>query len=1101
MECNYCHKPNREQAVYCRHCGKKIVAANMPQLDLAGLVACDDIKRWFGIRLKNLSNKMFQNQVVSREQLSVFLVGNSGSGKTLVARTLAQSFVQQGLVTGQEVRFLSADEFTQFAKAIDDNMKKLQGGVLIVDHVEKLVPRGKATQLTPLDALYRKLEEPGNRVTAILCADRAEIRPYLEANDEIIPKFFNKRYFELPDYNPEQLLQITIGMLKQRYGINQIDPTCINLMYLYLQDRYKHTRNKPENGYICSDYAEYIKMQVDEHKADTLLPQHVDKHIAPPKTVEEILSELDEFVGMENIKREIRQLVQSLSHTDEAKPRPYHIILTGNPGTGKTTLVDKLARIFVASGLLDNDVPICVRKEDVITTYDKPAAKMREYCEKALGGVLFIDEAYAFGPEEGQPVDPACKEAIESLMQFMEDSKTGTRFVTICAGYRDPMEKRFMKINEGLRSRFTDVYHIEDYTPAELIVILEAILKRDGITLDDDCRERALTYIAYLKKRSGKMFGNAREMRKLAGQIVKRYQARQAGQDGPATAIPEDVQPTFKMPTLDEVMQLFKDYTDMPDITKYVESIYNDALLAYNDHQYPILDHHLAFIGSPGTGKTTVANLMGRIYYMLGYLSTDELHVCKSDDLCSQYVSETAIKTRELVNRALDGVLFIDEAYTLNNNSHGKEAIDALVPCLTEQVGRFVCIIAGYTDPIHELLRTNTGLGSRFKKVIEFRDFTPDRLQAIFQNQVERKGFMLDSQLECELPSYIKDIYDARTKDFGNAREMCNLAGSVISQVNSRIAPLLRQALTGNGPAVTPEQRHTILLEDFLRARGLEKKKTVEEIMAELDELVGMTDIKNYIRRWIETLDTKRLIRKLHPEMQIESEMMNFVITGNPGTGKTTLGRLIGEILYAMQLLPSANLKEVNANNMMAGYVGQTPDLVNNMVDNAMGGVLFIDEAYGLAPQSHTDGYKKEAVDTLITRMLNDKGKLAFVFAGYQQEMEGFINANPGMPRRLPEDLRWHIADYTPDELEEILCRIIGKGSYHLSPEAKTKARTKIEYMVAHKDKRFGNAGDMVNLAKQITDAHVHSLKSLSIEELKDLNRIITIGPDSVPQV
>jgi len=217
--------------------------------------------------------------------------------------------------------------------------------------------------------------------------------------------------------------------------------------------------------------------------------------------------------------------------------------------------------------------------------------------------------------------------------------------------------------------------------------------------------------------------------------------------------------------------------------------------------------------------------------------------------------------------------------------------------------------------------------------------------------------------------------------------------------------------------------------------------------------------VKNLIRR----LAVQSMFMKQRAAMgagKVQQMSMNFVLTGNPGTGKTSIARKMGEVLQSMEILPTSRVIEASRATLVGKYMGETPKIVNNMCDKAMGGILFIDEAYTLS--SENDQYGKEAIDTLMKRMEDDRGKFVVIAAGYHDEMETFLAVNPGLASRFTHKL--HIDDYNEDELLAIFKKMASKDNYKLSPEAEFKLMDLICRKVLNKDKSFGNAREMRNL-------------------------------------
>lgn len=446
---------------------------------------------------------------------------------------------------------------------------------------------------------------------------------------------------------------------------------------------------------------------------------------------------------------------------------------------------------------------------------------------------------------------------------------------------------------------------------------------------------------------------------------------------------------------------------------------------------------------------------MADVFRTLGILSRGQLVECDRSKLVSGYSGQTAIKTNQLIDSAMGGVLFIDEAYTLksgDNDSFGGEAIDTLLKRLEDDRGKFICIVAGYTDQMHDFIDTNPGLKSRFTQTIHFDDYTPDELTEIFINLAKGKNFTVDDTTREAVHRQFEQLYLRRDKNFGNAREARRIFDAAVEKQSQRLMAEV------NNPDFKDEDMYRITEAD-LAVQQSEKVRPLDEVLNELDEFIGMRSVKNMIRR----LAVQSMFMKQRAAMgagKVQQMAMNFILTGNPGTGKTSIARKMGEVLQSMEILPTSRVIEASRATLVGKYMGETPKIVNNMCDKAMGGILFIDEAYTLS--SENDQYGKEAIDTLMKRMEDDRGKFVVIAAGYQKEMEDFMNVNPGLASRFTHKM--HIEDYNEDELLAIFKKMASKDNYTLSPAAEFKLMDLICRKVVSKSSSFGNAREMRNM-------------------------------------
>ena len=266
-----------------------------------------------------------------------------------------------------------------------------------------------------------------------------------------------------------------------------------------------------------------------------------------------------------------------------------------------------------------------------------------------------------------------------------------------------------------------------------------------------------------------------------------------------------------------------------------------------------------------------------------------------------------------------------------------------------------------------------------------------------------------------------------------------------------------------------------------------EKDKSIDEVFQELDELVGLKKVKQALR---DLVSLKELKNKASDDLKIKDVNLHMVFLGNPGTGKTTVARMVAEILYNLKYIKQNKLIEVSSKDLVAEYVGQTAPKTNAVIQKALGGVLFIDEAYSLASgQGQGNGYNEEAIATLIQAMENHRDNLVVIFAGYTKEMQSFLNTNSGIVSRIGYTLEFE--DYTTEELIKIFEQMTKKSGFVVEKDAIEKLRKIID---EYKDtKNFGNARFVRNVYEKTIIKHASNIK-----DKKTKKAIKTITEDDI---
>ncbi|MEL6924409.1 MAG: AAA family ATPase, partial [Bacteroidota bacterium] len=369
---------------------------------------------------------------------------------------------------------------------------------------------------------------------------------------------------------------------------------------------------------------------------------------------------------------------------------------------------------------------------------------------------------------------------------------------------------------------------------------------------------------------------------------------------------------------------------------------------------------HSVFTGNPGTGKTTVANMLGKIYLSLGLLTHGKVMEVGRADLVGEFIGQTAPKTKKAIDKARGGILFIDEAYSLTNRGEdgkdfGREVIEVLLKEMSDGAGDIAIICAGYPKHMQHFLNSNPGLTSRLRNVVHFPDYSPDELMEIADFTAEKRNVVITKDARRFIKKKLIELYRSRDEQFGNARYVNGL----IEEAKQNMALRLMNS-TSNVDALDKSSLTEITRPDMEKVFNQGEDRNIhipvdeallEDTLAQLHELVGLEDVKQEVD---ELTKLVRYYQEIGKDVK-KAFSLHTVFKGNPGTGKTTIARLLVQIYKALGILERGHLVECDRKSLVAGYIGQTAIKTNEMIEKSIGGGLFIDEAYGLTKGGEND--------------------------------------------------------------------------------------------------------------------------------------------------
>lgn len=467
---------------------------------------------------------------------------------------------------------------------------------------------------------------------------------------------------------------------------------------------------------------------------------------------------------------------------------------------------------------------------------------------------------------------------------------------------------------------------------------------------------------------------------------------------------------------------------------------------------------HFMLLGPPGTGKTTVAALVGRALNEAGILRTGHTVSVKGSELIAGHIGGTSHLVASKINEARNGVLFIDEAYSMlgtgreqDGHDFAQAAVDTLVGYTgTEQQDAFpFCLImAGYGDQLEPIFDMNPGLRSRMTYTLTLKPYKPEHLAEIYLEHVTKQGLSIEEKLVPALPDFFRDLQDSvPEEDFANAREAIKTIGDdlTIRNCNARGGNCIAQEDFGEQARLF--RFHDASAEE--NARNIEQQ--IEDVLA---TRIGNEDLKEVIR----DLTKAVVVNMLYPERKAPVQPGYYFFVGSPGTGKSTATDILAKCLYILGLVKDEKVVSQSAQSLVAGFEGQTHTKTTEELKKSRRRVLLLDEAYALQSDGH--GFESQAMTEMVAFMDQPENRkfCCIILAGYQEDMDALTSpktGNVGLQSRLSAVIKFD--DYSAKDCADMLVLMARQGSPAYTVDEEVKSYYEQLFEIIREEPNFAN--------------------------------------------
>ena len=842
------------------------------------------------------------------------------------------------------------------------------------------------------------------------------------------------------------IAQIALEELNDLERCGQLLEEARKLLELYKGEYTESLRSENEKN------LEELSERLHEHiERQNLYDQDValEKGVRLPKA-------FDEYIHLLEKKRVFKKMVnENIGH------RHYGYLFTGNGGTGKRTASK---RLFEALKVIDDGMKTWI-ETPAIQLFDSTNgyAPIGDFLHENRNSLVYLS-----GAENLTMKGLSAQTGIEVLANKLMAEPTVT---VVLSG---PREELIQLVNSCQLAKdiFTYSFHFDDLKPEALTEVAVSYAEGYGYRFTEDARTELSQYFGYEYKMRGTDFQNIHLAHrivddKILPSLINRMVDGTTlnGIDDAAVTITVDDIPKIRHRDPQKAIERLQSLVGLENIKKSImahASLVNlnrkRMALGLFNHMPPM---HMVFTGNPGTGKTTVAELIGEIYYGMGVLSSGHLVEVDRSKLVGQYIGDTEKNTLNAIKSAAGGVLFIDEAYNLFTNDpdrkdYGIRVIETLLTYLSMEQTNMIVIIAGYTIEMEHLLQSNPGLKSRFSYIFHFNDYTPEQLLKIGGFVMKKEQYEITPEAEKKLTQYVINAYNNKDEHFGNGRFITRLLTTkIIPAVSDRLYQLPPESLTKKD-LITITEADVPDVEDRNKTLMWDSA-IIDDTLGQLDALAGLEPVKKALHDYVVML---RSSFESRTPMAGDHTLWTFL--GNTGTGKSTVAEILCRIMQGAGLLPTNHFSILNIEE----FAGMRNPM--SIVEKAMlksgDGMLFLD----LDSPNYRD-YNTDFLQYWIENKRKELNlNLAVVIARTNDDGDA-VARNLVQHGVVPSNHILVFDDFTAAELKAVFRQLLRKQfGMELTPDAEAMTDQCIEQLFRNRQHFPVNARTMQLLASTV---------------------------------